>query len=94
MENFSTLDLILVAAFCFYALSFLVFLIFFIPVLIQLARTLEAAQVLLNTVKAYEENAKNGLGSIFNSLKNFSNLIFVKSMDFADFLVDKVSGKD
>jgi len=71
MMEASNLDLVVVIALCFMAFSTLVFLIFFVPVLIQLAKTLESVRALIETLRDYSK----GLGFGFNSAgENLSKL--------------------
>jgi predicted PurR-regulated permease PerM len=64
----STIDLVFVISLSILSLSFLVFLFFFIPVLIQLAKTLEAAQSLVNIARDYMVGFNSKINSIGNSI--------------------------
>ncbi len=59
------LDVFLVVSLCVIAVTSLIFVLYFVPVLIQLAKTLEAAQSLLNTVRNYF----GGIGDEFEKIK-------------------------
>ncbi len=60
------LDTTLVVSLAILAFSSLVFLIYLVPVFIQLTKALESANALINSVKDYTR----GLSSGFNSVKD------------------------
>jgi|GEM_PF-3447048 len=62
------LDTTLVVSLAVLAVSSLIFLIFLVPVLVQLTKTLEAANALITTVRDYSRGITSGISSIGESL--------------------------
>ncbi|MCE2929756.1 MAG: hypothetical protein LW817_09040 [Candidatus Caenarcaniphilales bacterium] len=88
--NLSTFDLIFLVSFTIYAVCLVIFLVYFIPVLIQLSKTLEAAQILLNTVKNYELSAKNKVLSMVSSIGSLGSILSNKFKDLTDLISSKL----
>ena len=88
--NLSTFDLIFLVSFTIYAVCLVIFLVYFIPVLIQLSKTLEAAQILLNTVKNYELSAKSKVLSLASSIGNLGSIVSSKFKDLTDLISAKL----
>ncbi len=76
------LDLVLVVSLAILALTSIVFLIFLVPVFIQLTKTLEAANALVTTLRDYTHGLTSGIGSISESVIEFGSKIanFVVSL--------------
>ncbi len=66
--DMNVIDIVLVVSLSFLALSAIVFLSFFIPVLVQLAKVLESMKVLLDLVNSYVEGIQNKLNSATDSV--------------------------
>lgn len=64
----SLIDVFLVAALGLIAISVFIFLIFFIPVLIQIAKTLEAVQTIVNTFRNYLISITSEFDKVLHSL--------------------------
>lgn len=64
----SLIDTIFVISLSFLALSLIIFMIFFVPVLVQLAKTLEALQTLINIAKDYVVGINDKLHAATHSL--------------------------
>lgn len=58
------LDITLVASLAILAFSSIIFLIFIVPVLVQLSKTLEAANSLITTVRDYTHGITSGISNI------------------------------
>lgn len=74
----TVIDIVFVVSLSFLALSLLIFLIFFIPVLVQLSKLLESIRILVDIVKEYVEsvhnkinNAKQGVAKFFDTIWGF-----------------------
>lgn len=70
----SILDIILVVSLTVIAVSFVVFLAYFTPVLIQLARTLEEVKDLIALYRKYSEEIATGLNKVANNIDNKVNI--------------------
>ncbi len=71
MSDMGVIDSVFVISLAFLALSLMVFLIFFVPVLVQLSKTLEAVQTLINIFKNYIESVNHQMA---DASKNMSKL--------------------
>ena len=74
MES-NILDTVLVVSLSFLALSTVIFLVFFIPVLMQLTKTLESVHALLNTLKDYVNGLSFGLHNAGENLEKLGNKV-------------------
>ena len=84
----STLDLVLILSLSFLAFSSIVFLVFFIPVLVQLTKVLAELQTLISLVNHYVEAVHNKLNSAtasvnkaFGYVSNIGASLFGTVMD-------------
>ncbi|MBT6844008.1 MAG: hypothetical protein HOA17_09510 [Candidatus Melainabacteria bacterium] len=59
----SVIDIIFICSLAFLALSMIVFLIFFVPVLVQLTKVLESLRSLIDIGKDYVQGIQNKLNS-------------------------------
>lgn len=66
----SLIDVVLVVSLSFLAISFLVFIMFFVPVLIQITKTLESAQALIDLLKDYSQGISNEMQKVSNGLSH------------------------
>ncbi len=69
------IDIALVVSLSFLALCAIIFLIYFIPVLIQLAKLLEATRTLVGLATEYVENIQNKINSVGDNISKFSNYV-------------------
>ncbi len=70
------LDITLVVSLAVLAFSSLVFLVFMVPVLVQLTKTLEAANSLVSTLRDYSRGLTSGISSIGESIMQLGSRIF------------------
>ena len=89
----STIDIVFVVSLSILSLSFIVFLVFFIPVLIQLAKTLEAAQTLVNIAKDYMVGINSKVNSLGHNLSKLGSYMGDLTGSFADTLIKLVFSK-
>lgn len=66
--DISAIDLVLIVSLSFLALSSIIFLVFFIPVLVQLTKVLSELKTLINLVNHYVEAVHNKLNSATSSV--------------------------
>ena len=89
----SPIDIVFVVSLSILSLSFIVFLVFFIPVLIQLAKTLEAAQTLVNIAKDYMVGINSKVNSLSQNLTKLASYMGEVTGTFADTLLNIVFPK-
>lgn len=89
----SAIDIVFVISLSILSLSFLVFLFFFIPVLIQLAKTLEAAQTLVNIARDYMVGFNSKINSIGNSIAKLGSYATDTISSFGETLIKIVFRK-
>lgn len=89
----STIDIIFVISLSILSLSFIVFLVFFIPVLIQLAKTLEAAQTLVNIAKDYMVGINSKVNSLGHKLNKLGSYMGEMTGTFADAILSIIFSK-
>lgn len=89
----STIDIIFVVSLSILSLSFIVFLVFFIPVLIQLAKTLEAAQTLVNIARDYMVGINSKVNSLSHNLTKLGSYMGEMTGTLADTLLKIVFSK-
>ena len=69
-------NMIFVISLVLLAICFIVFLSFFIPVMIQIAKTLEAIQTIASLLKEYSLNFNDKLSEATEGLSKFRKLAF------------------
>jgi len=89
----SPIDIVFVVSLSILSLSFIVFLVFFIPVLIQLAKTLEAAQTLVNIAKDYMVGINSKVNSLGHNLTKLGAYMGEMTGTLTDGLLNLVFSK-
>jgi uncharacterized protein YoxC len=82
------LDITLVVSLGILAFSSIVFLIFIVPVLVQLTKTLEAANALVTTLRDYTKGITSGISSIGEGVMELGSKVF----GFVGVIKDFLSG--
>lgn len=88
--NMEIIDLVLVISLAFLALSSVIFIIFFVPVLIQLARTLEALHTLITLLKDYVVAVNNKINSAGQTLSQAGAFLFNLGSSLGEGFIDLV----
>lgn len=91
--DISTIDLILVISLSFLALSSIIFLVFFIPVLVQLTKVLAELKTLINLVNHYVEAVHNKLHSATNTVSQAFSYVSNMGTSLVDTLMSVFSSK-
>ena len=91
--DMNIIDIVLVVSLGILALSTIIFLSFFIPVLVQLKKVLESLKLLMDLVNDYIEGIHNKIHSVGDNVSKVMN--YVSSLGSAVFnrLLDLVSFK-
>ena len=86
----SVIDIIFICSLAFLALSMIIFLIFFIPVLVQLTKVLESLRSLIDIGKDYVQGIQNKLNDAGHNVGKLVNYVTALGGTIGSALVDLV----
>lgn len=93
LSEMGVIDSIFVVSLAFLSLSLIVFLIFFVPVLVQLSKTLEAVQTLINIFKDYVEGLNHQMADATKSMSKLGNYLIELAGTLGEGVSDLVFNK-
>lgn len=86
----SLIDTVFIISLAFLALSSIVFLIFFIPVLIELTKVLESVRSLVDIGKDYVQGIQNRINDAGQNITKLANYVSTLTKTVGDAFLDLV----